>query len=296
MISTADKNCYFAIRGHRIVHLNSLGFREREFPSDKPAGVYRIAILGDSFAYGQGLTDSLRYSNDLERMLNAEPGPHARYEVLNFGKPGADTKDEFDVLQSAALPVHPDFVLLQWFINDPEGAGEGRPVPWPLVPSSAIRLFLQHHSAFYYLLNRRWIDFQQAIGVLEPYTRYMTTLLQDPNSARVRAADQDLHLFLSTCQARGVGVGVAAFPLVPVPPGGPYVFEFLHERVRERCRADGVPCLDLTADYRNLDKKKHFAVNALDAHPGAEANAIAARRMLAVFGAAWRAGAAAAAR
>jgi hypothetical protein len=34
---------------------NSLGFREREFDSVPTPGTFRIALVGDSFTYGQGI-------------------------------------------------------------------------------------------------------------------------------------------------------------------------------------------------------------------------------------------------
>src|SRR5437870_6304289 len=59
---------------------NSLGFRDREVPPKSPDR-YRIAVIGDSFAWGQGVEERDRFSNLLEEFL----GP--RYEVFNFGRP-----------------------------------------------------------------------------------------------------------------------------------------------------------------------------------------------------------------
>lgn len=51
-------------------------------------------------------------------------------EVLNFGRPGSETVDHVETLQDAVLPLQPDFVLLQWFVNDVEGHDKsGRPMP-----------------------------------------------------------------------------------------------------------------------------------------------------------------------
>src|SRR5207248_3815155 len=108
--SSADGRTFFAHRGGPPIRGNALGFREREI-GPHTAGRYRIAIIGDSFTFGQGIEERERFSNVLETLL----GP--KYEVLNFGTPGNDLPEHVQVLERA-LQVAPDFVLLQLYIND----------------------------------------------------------------------------------------------------------------------------------------------------------------------------------
>ena len=61
---------------------NSYGMRFREISIDKPKGIKRIAVLGDSFVWGLGVPDHERFTEVLERQLNAKA------EVLNFGVTG----------------------------------------------------------------------------------------------------------------------------------------------------------------------------------------------------------------
>src|SRR5262249_13532460 len=69
--SSGKAGDYFA---HNVegpaVRLNSLGFREREIPP-KTAGRYRIAVVGDSFTWGQGIEEADRYSNLIEKFLGS---------------------------------------------------------------------------------------------------------------------------------------------------------------------------------------------------------------------------------
>jgi len=72
-------------------------------------------------------------TNILEEKLNASG---QKYEVLNFGRPGAETVDELALLPTV-LSLAPDFVLPQWFVNDVEGHDKSRrPSGRRLVPSS----------------------------------------------------------------------------------------------------------------------------------------------------------------
>ena len=184
--TTPDNTSYFALKWRAgNVRTNRLGFRERDFSEEKPPGVYRIAVVGDSFAWGQGIPEENRFSNLLERRLQSA-SPTARFEVLNFGKPGAETVDHVDILEKYVLPAAPDFVLLQWFVNDVEGRDKSRrPRYSNLVPINRMHRFLHAHSAFYYLLNSQWIGIQMHEG-LSPeasYTDYLVDRFADPNAA-----------------------------------------------------------------------------------------------------------------
>lgn len=141
--TTVDNESYFAKRWHKTVRYNTWGFRERDFDLVKPEGVYRIAVIGDSITYGQGIEERDRFTNLLEKQLNNENG-NGGYEVLNFGRPGAETIDHLDFLNDPVLSTDPDFVLLQWYTNDVESRDKSeRTRPLELIPSK-----LQRNGSF----------------------------------------------------------------------------------------------------------------------------------------------------
>ena len=108
--------------GH-LVRNNRYGFRERDFAEKKPDGVRRIMVLGDSLTWGAGLSEDQRYTNRLERLLNAGTFP-ARYEVLNFGAPAAPTTGERDTLRKYIHVVDPDLIVVAFCVNDPQPRSE----------------------------------------------------------------------------------------------------------------------------------------------------------------------------
>ena len=118
--STGDNTGYFARQWKKTVRENSWGFREREFKLRKPQDVYRIAVIGDSITFGQGIGEEDRFTNLLQRRLNGRSNTGG-YEVLNFGKGGAETVDHLEFLRYPVLYTNPDFILLQWYVNDVEG-------------------------------------------------------------------------------------------------------------------------------------------------------------------------------
>lgn len=102
--------------GH-LVSENRWGFREREFVSPKPQGLYRIMVLGDSMTWGIGLPVEARYSDQLEGLLQRE-FPMKRFEVLNFSRPGISTTVERDVLREFKRLAQPDLIIVGFCIND----------------------------------------------------------------------------------------------------------------------------------------------------------------------------------
>jgi hypothetical protein len=99
--------------GNAYVRINSAGLRDREHSMKKPDGVYRIAVLGDSYA--EALQIDLRdtFWSLLERKL-AECAfqPGKRVEVINYGVSGYGTAQEYLQLESTVIGYGPDLVLL----------------------------------------------------------------------------------------------------------------------------------------------------------------------------------------
>lgn len=107
------------------VRLNSQGFRDREFRREKPPGVRRILLIGDSFVYGVGVEEELAIPNRLETQLNRS-GQH-RYEVFNLGIPGANPTGYADVARRFAS-YSPDLVLLGFYVDNDVSLGRHGPV------------------------------------------------------------------------------------------------------------------------------------------------------------------------
>ena len=97
------------------VEINSRGLRDREHPHAKPDGVFRIALLGDSLAWGWGVDNGLAFADLVEQELGPE------VEVINLGVPGYSTDQEIWTLEREGRRYDPDLVLLAFILNDVEG-------------------------------------------------------------------------------------------------------------------------------------------------------------------------------
>jgi lysophospholipase L1-like esterase len=108
-----------------VVRTNALGMRDREYSLVKPPGVIRIAVVGDSVAFGGDMEVEKLFSEVLEDELNeTRPGG---YEVLNYSVVGYNSEQEEIVLREKVLPAAPDAVFLAYCLNDDtytDGLGE----------------------------------------------------------------------------------------------------------------------------------------------------------------------------
>jgi len=97
--------------------VNSHGFRDRERALEKPPDGYRIAVVGDSCAFGQGVALEHTLPAELERRF-AELVPAPRVEVLNCGIYGYNTRQELALLRQRVIAFAPDLVVLLFNYND----------------------------------------------------------------------------------------------------------------------------------------------------------------------------------
>lgn len=112
--------------------INALGLRDDEVSTEKPPGVKRILMLGDSMTVGWGVEQADCFAGRLDDLLNRgrgaiEPsGP--RYEVVNCGWASWYTTDgAYVFLKHRIEELDPDLVILDFFLNDP---AELRPDDW----------------------------------------------------------------------------------------------------------------------------------------------------------------------
>lgn len=274
------------------VRFNRWGYRDREVEQRKRPGTYRILVIGDSFTYAPGVAFGERYT---ERVQDALRGGDRPYEVINAGQPGAETVQHARALLAAlrADPYpDPDFVLVQWYVNDVEGADKrGRDDPAPLWPDRPQHYRLVSRSALYYVLDRQWGALQRTLGRAGSYPDYMRARFGDPRSAESMRASSELRCLLRLAKDNGLDLGVVLFPVLRHPTGDGYPFAFLHERMLDICAQEGVPCLDLRETYSGWEPAdRELWANRFDSHPGPLAHRLAAQRLLERFAGHWQGG------
>lgn len=95
---------------------NSLGFRGPEWSLHKNDNTVRIALLGDSHAFGYGVSFKDTVGEKLAKLLTDQNGK--KYEVFNFGVVGYNSFQELAVLKSVVLKFKPDIIIVIPCSND----------------------------------------------------------------------------------------------------------------------------------------------------------------------------------
>jgi hypothetical protein len=110
---------------------NRFGFRDAEFVAEKNAGERRILFVGDSFVEGQGVEVAQRFSTLVAQQLALDAGgPETTYRAVNLGQLATQPIDYLHNLAGFGLALHPDFVVVGFFVgNDFMG---GRKVRLPV--------------------------------------------------------------------------------------------------------------------------------------------------------------------
>ena len=94
---------------------NALGLRDRPYAREKPAGTFRIALVGDSIGAGWGVDDGLAFESVLEGVLDGRSrragGPTV--ESLNFAVPGLGPGQRWEHFRRIGWATGPDLVIVE---------------------------------------------------------------------------------------------------------------------------------------------------------------------------------------
>lgn len=136
LVESSDPVLGFGLRPHfrgymKGFHLeiNGDGYRDREFSTEKPDGVFRIVVVGDSVTMGSGVAAAKCYPRVLERILNTMQD-QVRVEVYNLGVGGTDPMQMVRRAERDGLRFKPDLILLATITNRVKTPMVVEEIPW----------------------------------------------------------------------------------------------------------------------------------------------------------------------
>jgi lysophospholipase L1-like esterase len=263
------------------VSLNSQRFRSRRDYEIEPApGVARIAVLGDSFAFGWGVEDDETIPARLEELLARRLAPQG-FEVINASFPGTCLGEKAAWFELGVAPLRPGLVLLTALGDDVDGDlfwraftadSEGRALPsprWvqrPSEPARRARDVVKAMPGYTWLVERSQLFAVARRNVTRFVSSERTTSLgQRPASAEETRRFREEGLPLLGAELRWLAERVArsggrlAVVFLPFrdgvyPTQGWWAEELrwksraVAEALLMECRRQGLPFKDVTPD------------------------------------------------
>lgn len=238
---------------------NNLGFRDLPHPASKPAGVFRLVVIGDSYVYGQGIdrvTDIFPHRLGLDR-IGGRP-----LEVVLMGYCGADLLLYNAMFQELAFPLEPDAVLLSLVSNDLENRTAP---PAPCLPAGV--------AALLRATPRVRAEAERRCNVLTRHYERQLVRQFDTGTESFRKERAALAEMKDVADRRGIDLLAFFFHPRPDPLGMDSVFRDLTASL-EIPYASLVPAAErlLEGGMRPAD----FDVSRFDGHPNERAHALAA--------------------
>jgi lysophospholipase L1-like esterase len=267
MFAMARPNARGLVAG-ALFETNSAGFRGRERSLEKPPGVFRVAVFGDSIAMGSGVTEEETYAFRLEGAL-ATARPGGRFEVLNFGVGGLDARHAVERLVRLGLRYDPDLIVYGYTLNDVEGPAYRHSVEFERIDP---RRFAQAPLALWRLLGPRVDSLRELL--FAPRGSYSFEL--DENYFRNPEAWQQVLAALDRLARVARERGICAVVLVHTRL---YWLSALHPyrrhyaAVTRAAEERGLVAIESFPAHRGLEARSLW-VAPLDPHPNARGHAV----------------------
>jgi lysophospholipase L1-like esterase len=242
---------------------NRLGYRDRDHAVAKPAGAYRIVVLGDSIAAGLHIESNEDvFPAVLERLLGDRG---LRAEVINLAVSGYNTQQEVETLRVRGLRYQPDLVLVAYTLSS-RGRLDGDIMKTllederrqPGVSSVRAGTWLVH-SALYRLLRYRVMGAGGRPGSTDEVERYLALVSADtvaPYFGELRQLAHDHHF----------QVLIAVFPRF-VRTFKRYPFGEQHQFVQELARQKGFALVDLLVPFSACRDASAEPISSETFHP-----------------------------
>jgi lysophospholipase L1-like esterase len=257
---------------HGVLHVyDANGMRRTSEFGAKQAGSFRIAIVGDSLTYGDGVEARHTYSALLQRLLERDYA----VEVLNLGSDGLQSEDVRNRVLEFVPRLRPDLVIYGVCHNDFLPAGVGQYAvndAWALpLPDS----FKQELASRSRLIRLTSDGYNAALMRLGYRADFFDDILKDFRNYQGRFA-ADAAAMNTYVLSQGLPPVVAmVLDQFPLQNSRGHAITLAAER---HLAAAGMTVLDTEPYYRRYDGQ-NLAVSRWEGHPNEIAHGIWARML-----------------
>lgn len=255
---------------------SSKGLRDREYPPRGPDDPERIAVIGDSFVFGEGVPERLTLPRQLEGLLSG------RVQCVNGGQVGSNAEQQQPILDALIREAGCRRVLWVLIPND-----------IPLTPALAQR---QTYINDFVLLRDRYLNDERVRGWGGMRPRLLDVVLTPFELSRIRQETLEWYLacaspkenadnlsllqslMTAAAKRRDAEVVLVLYPLLEGLEQN-YQLQPVHDTFRRLAREAQLPVLDLAPVFAGQNSSD-LQVDAADHHPNGTAHGIAARAII----------------
>ncbi|PWT73778.1 MAG: hypothetical protein C5B60_07745 [Chloroflexi bacterium] len=162
-----------------VVETNSAGFHDVEHQITKPADVYRIVVLGDSFIEALSAPIELGFTQQLEELLHREVKTQ-HIEVINLGVGGMGPAQHLRMLEAKGMTYQPDLVIMSVF-PDNDFWDSSEQLSWS--PSKVFYRLQPNGSLKYMPADNSWVTAKLRPGLRK--SAFLTTLRAGMNATNI---------------------------------------------------------------------------------------------------------------
>ncbi len=256
--------------------INSTGLRDSEYTFKKPENVFRVLVLGDSVAFGDGVRSEDTFEKQMEGLWSLEA---KNVEVLNAGVRGYNTASELALFKEVGLRYSPSLVIVAYVLNDAEPTSK----QMGLIDKKysflmTLKDYAKEHFYLYSLFRR---CFEIARHEASPKTFIETYEDQfHPDHPGWKESYASLEAIHRLANENNIRLLLAVFPrLEGLRAGEVYPAQSIQNQVLEAGRELGIDTFDLLPALKGQDEAL-LKIEARDTfHPNRQGHLLIARAL-----------------
>jgi hypothetical protein len=234
---------------------NSRGLRDKEYSLEKPEGVFRVAVMGDSFSMPSGVAIEDAYHSLIENHLN-EGRDTVGYEVINFAVGGYTFEQYVLTIRRKALAYDPDLIVIGFCAGNDDNVHQPDQFPNPYHPLGESYPFYGSFALDAARFKLQSMRSEQEMGreLAERQSRYLARIFSELSDLGKREEIPIVVVYLSNHPAN-------------------------YRAIQEIALANGIEhFLDTSTAFRGT-KLDDYRILPIDNHPNAQAHRIFAERI-----------------
>lgn len=252
-------NTYFKLKQYTT---NFYGLRDKEYTIEKPENIFRVAVIGDSYTQGSGVSINNTYHSILEGWYNNEQND-LTYQFINFGVGGYSLRQYLRVVTLKANHFNPDLIILGFTYRNDHHIPNNEIFEKPYQVKTETKPFFE---SFIITTIKRFI-------YVYKLRKSQSTVFDDGTDFTENEKKYVGEIFSSLSAYSSVN----RIPIIIVNLS--YIYDEKYVKELESIASNNnLYFIDVSKSFIGKDRKQYY-IYSIDQHPNADANRIFAKQL-----------------